>query len=81
MRLPLWEWGVDREERSSPVGVSMTRAGARAALSAALLAAGKPGRGCVAPVVLIGSAHSDPHYLRLPVTQTAVYDRGTIQWI
>jgi hypothetical protein len=80
MRIPLWEWGVTRETRSNPVGVSMTRHGAMTALSRALVEVGRPARGSVAPIVLIGTAQSAACYQRLPAAQTATYDEGTIRW-
>lgn len=52
MTVPLWEWAVEENMRSNPVGVSMTRRGAMAALSRALAGSGRPGWGAVGPVVL-----------------------------
>lgn len=80
MRIPLWEWGVARDMRSNPVGVSGTRHGAMAALSRALVQAGQPARGNVVPVVLIDAAGSEPHYFRFPALSTAIYDRDVIRW-
>jgi len=81
VRVELWEWGVCQDDRKNPVGVCMTRHGAMAALSRALLAAGQPGHGGVGPVMLLDTApHSDIHYLRFPVMNIAVYDQGVIRW-
>jgi hypothetical protein len=80
VRVPLWEWGITRETRNRPVGVSMTRHGAMAAMSRALLETGRPARGSVAPVVLVDAAHSASYYQRLPVVRTAVYEAGVIRW-
>jgi hypothetical protein len=42
MVVEVWDWAVTREARSRPVGVSMKRDRARAALSRALVEAGRP---------------------------------------
>jgi hypothetical protein len=80
VKFELWEWGVRRAMRSNPVGVSMTRHGAMAALSRALVESGQPGRGSVGPVILVREAQSGSHYLRLPVTNAAVCEQGVVRW-
>lgn len=78
--VPLWEWAVMRDERSSPVGVCMTQHGAMEALSKALVAAGHPSKGRVAQVKLSRPAHTEPTYLRGFPERKAVYDGAVIQW-
>jgi hypothetical protein len=80
VRIPLWEWRVMRDSRNSPVGVSMTRPAAMAALSQALLEVGRPARGSVAPVVLVDAVHTEPYYQRLPVCRTAECRDGAVRW-
>jgi hypothetical protein len=50
------------------------------ALTDALAGSGRPGRGTVGPVVLVREVHSPAHYLRLPVTDIAVFEQGRIWW-
>jgi hypothetical protein len=78
--VPLWEWAVSREPRDGPVGVCMTQHRAMDALSKALIAAGRPSRGQVAQVKLIGPVHAEPVYLRGFPERKAVYDGTVIQW-
>jgi hypothetical protein len=80
VRVPLWEWQVARGARCSPVGLSGTRHGAMAALSRALIEAGRPGRGSIVPVVLVDSMYTEPYYQRFPVISVAVYEQGAIRW-
>jgi hypothetical protein len=80
MAVEVWEWVVMRDGRRNPVGVSMTLDRAKTALSRALVASGRPGRGSVRPVTLVGGLHSDTHYARMPVTDVAVYEQGTVRW-
>jgi hypothetical protein len=77
--VPLWEWEVVREERSNPVGVSMTRDGAMAALSRALLVAGHHARGNVRELALVDAAQ-EKRYLRFPIYRIAVCEHGVIRW-
>lgn len=77
--VPLWEWEVVRQERSNPVGVSMTRDGAMAALSEALLAAGQSARGFVRELALVDVVQ-ERHYERYPIYRVAVYEQGVIRW-
>ena len=76
----MWEWGVMSGGRSNPVGLSMTRHGAMAALSRALIATGRPTRGSVVLLVWTDISQSGPHYLRLPVKHTATHEQGVIWW-
>lgn len=76
----LWEWAVVREARNRPVGVCRTEDAAMTALSQALIAAGRPGRGQVVPVALARSARVDTLYEREPPERTAVYDGSVISW-
>jgi hypothetical protein len=80
MRVEVWEWAVMRDTRGNPVGVSMTCDRAKAALCRALVEAGRPGCGSVRPMVLVDAVHSDTHYLRMPVTNIAVYEQGAVRW-
>ena len=80
VRVRMWEWGVTRETRSNPVGVSMTEHGAMAALSRALVEAGQPNHGTVAPLVLVDSMRGADYYNRFPPVRIAVYERGVIRW-
>ena len=59
----------------------MTCPGAMAALSRALLEAGRPARGSVVPVVLVDAVHSEPYYQRLPVCRTAECEDGAVRWL
>jgi hypothetical protein len=76
----VWEWVVMHSTRTNPVGVSMTRDRAKAALVQALKAAGRPGRGSVRPMVLVYAPHSGCHYQRMPITNTAEFNQSGIQW-
>ena len=80
MIVQLWEWTVTREARSCPVGVAMKRDRAMTALADALAESGQSGRGTVGPVVLVNGVHSDAHYLRLPVTDIALFEQGRVWW-
>jgi hypothetical protein len=81
MVTPLWEWVMPRDSGGGCVGVSMTRDGAIAALTQALIEARQPGQGCVVPLLLSDHVCRSFHYIRLPVECTAIYDGGTIRWI
>lgn len=76
----LWEWGVLREPRNHPVGLSKTEHGAMEALSRALIAAGRPARGQVGQVTLIRPVQADAAYLRGAPERTAEYDGSVILW-
>jgi hypothetical protein len=80
MAVEVWEWTVTPDSRGNPVGVSMTCDRAKAALSRALVEAGRPGRGSIRPMMLVYAAHSGTHYLRLPVTDIAVCEHGAVHW-
>ena len=80
MRIPLWEWAIAQEMRNHPVGVSMTEHGAMAALSHALIEAGWPAQGTVAPLDLVDSVATGDYYDRYPAVRTAQYARGVIRW-
>jgi hypothetical protein len=80
MLVEVWEWAVMRDAGRNPVGVSMTCDRAKAALSRELESAGRPGRGSIRPMVLVDAVHSDTHYLRLPITNVAIYEQGTVRW-
>jgi hypothetical protein len=58
----------------------MTEHGAMAALSGALIAAGRPARGQVGPVALVRPVREDPLYVREPPERTAIYDGSMISW-
>ncbi|MGH3158347.1 MAG: hypothetical protein ACRDNF_17485 [Streptosporangiaceae bacterium] len=76
----LWEWAVLREARNRPVGVCRTEHAAMTALSKALIAAGRPGRGQVGKAALIRPVREGPSYVREPTQRTATYDGRVILW-
>jgi hypothetical protein len=80
MRIPLWEWAITQDARDHPVGVSMTEHGAMSALSRALVKAGRPALGTVAPLDLVGSISTGNYYDRYPAVHTAEYSQGVIRW-
>jgi hypothetical protein len=81
MVIPLWEWVMPRDSGGGCVGVSMTRDGAIAALTKALIETSQPGQGHVVPLLLADHVSSSFNYIRLPVERTALYDGGTIRWV
>jgi hypothetical protein len=76
----LWEWVRTRDQQGCSAGVCESRERAVAALAAALADSGRPGRGTVGPVGLVNGVHSGAHYLRLPVTDIAVFEQGRLWW-
>jgi hypothetical protein len=76
----LWEWAVLGEIRDCPVGICGSEQAAVAALSTALVAAGRPARGHISRATLIRPVHEGPSYVREPPERTAVYDGSVILW-
>lgn len=76
----VWEWAVHRETRNRPVGICDSEDAAMTALSKALIAAGRPGRGQVGSAALVRPVQQDPLYVREPPGRTAVYDGSVISW-
>jgi hypothetical protein len=58
----------------------MTEHGAMAALSRALIKAGRPAQGVVAPLDLVDSITTEDYYDRYPAIHTADYAQGVIRW-
>jgi hypothetical protein len=76
----LWEWTVLRDERNRPVSICRTRQAAMAALSKALIVAGRPARGQVAQATLVRPVRQDALYVREAPQCTAVYDGSAVVW-
>jgi hypothetical protein len=80
VRVPVWEWVVERDEQGGSAGISGTCHGAMDALTKTLIRAGRPRSGRIRPAVLTRPMHDQPHYLRGLTRYTAVYDGEAIKW-
>lgn len=76
----LWEWAILHEPRNRPVGLCGTEHAAMAALSKAMIAAGRPARGQIVQAALVRPVREDALYVRQAPERTAVYDGKVISW-